>query len=271
MREAACLNCGVPLAGAFCHNCGQRGEVHRSMLHLGAELAETVTHADSRFWRTLRRLALDPARLSRDYIEGRRAREIPPLRLFFVALFLLFGIGSLTSGRFQMQLDAKDHQELDHAVASLRIDNHPQASAWLRARLHRAVDRPDEVLAVVRDWSERFTVLLLPVAGVTLWLLYLPQRRFSLFDHMIVSIHSLCFASLTLVAMFLAGTVASAVSGWILLLLPAHLFAHLRGVYRSGVAGTLLRMAVLALATAAAVLALLVALAALGLALGARD
>ena len=267
----ACLNCGTGLAGPFCHGCGQRGEVHRSMLHLGAELLETLTHADSRFWRTMRRLALDPARLSRDYIEGRRVREIPPLRLFFVALFLLFSVGSLTTGRFEMRLDTAQHQELDRAVDGLRIGNHAQGTQWLRGRLHRAVDRPDEVLAVMRDWSERFTVLLLPVAGLMLWLLHLTQRRrYSLFDHMIVGVHSLCFASLVLVALFLANSVASAVSGWILLLLPVHLFAHLRGVYRTGVAGTLLRMAVLATGTAATVAALLVVLAALGLELGAR-
>ncbi len=270
MAVAACLNCGAELAGPFCHGCGQRGEVHRSVLHLGAELLETVTHADSRFWRTMRRLALDPARLSRDYIEGRRAREIPPLRLFFVTLFLVFGIGSLTTGRFEMRLDAAQHGELARAVDGLRIDGHSQATRWLRERLHRAVDRPDEVLAVIRDWSERFTVLLLPVAGLMLWLLHLPQRRYSLFDHMIVSIHSLCFASLVLMTLFLADTVAGAASGWILLLLPVHLFAHLRGVYRTSVAGTLLRMTMLGTATVVAVAALLVALAALGLELGAR-
>ena len=87
---------------------------------------------------------------------------------------------------------------------------------------------------------------------------------------MIVSIHSLCFTSLVLMALFLADTVASATAGWILLLLPVHLFAHLRGVYRTSVVGTLLRMAVLALATAVAVAALLMALAAVGLALGTR-
>ncbi len=270
MREAACLNCGTPLAGRFCHDCGQRGEVHRSVLHLGAELLETVTHADSRFWRTMRRLALDPARLSRDYIEGRRAREIPPLRLFFVTLFLMFSIGSLTTSRFELKLDTAQHQALGHYLDALRIEGEPAATQMLRQRLQRALDRPDEVLAVIRDWSERFTVLLLPVAGLMLWLLHPTQRRYSLFDHMIVSIHSLCFTSLVLVTLFLAGMVASAVSGWILLLLPVHLFAHLRGVYRTSIVGTLLRMAVLAFATAVAVAALLLALAAVGLALGTR-
>ena len=270
VADAACLNCGTPLAGRFCHGCGQNAAVHRSLLHLGAELLETVTHADSRFWRTLRRLALDPARLSRDYIEGRRAREIPPLRLFFVTLFLLFGIGSLTAGRIEVRLDAAQRGVVDHWVDALRIEGEPEATLLLRQRLHRAAERPDEVLAVMREWLERFTVLLLPVAGVMLWLLHLPGRSFALFDHMIVSIHSLCFTSLVLMALFLLGTVADGAAGLVLLLLPVHLFAHLRGVYRTGVGGTLLRMAVLGLATLVAVVTLLLVLAAVGLALGTR-
>lgn len=270
MADAACLNCGTPLAGWFCHGCGQNAAVHRSLLHLGGELLETVTHADSRFWRTLRRLALDPARLSRDYIEGRRAREIPPLRLFFVTLFLLFGIGSLTAGRIEVRLDATQRGVVDHYLDRLRIDGEPEATQLLRQHLHRAADRPDEVLAVMRNWSERFTVLLLPLAGAMLWLLHLPGRGHTLFDHMIVSIHSLCFASLVLMALFLLGTVTDGVAGLVLLLLPAHLFGHLRGVYRTSVVGTLLRMAVLFLATVVAAVTLLLVLAAVGLALGTR-
>ncbi len=270
MREAACLNCGTPLAGRFCHDCGQGGEVHRSVLHLGAELLETVTHADSRFWRTMRRLALDPARLSRDYIEGRRAREIPPLRLFFVMLFLLFGIGSLTGGTIDVgPLNPAQHRTVEQKLDSLTINGYPHATRWLRTRLERAADHPDQVLAVARDWSERFAILMLPVAALMLWVLYLPQRRV-LYDHVIVSIHSLCFACLVLVTFFLIDTVASTVSAWILLLLPVHLFAHLRGVYGTSGVGTLLRMAVLAFATSVAVAALLLALAAVGLVLGTR-
>ena len=270
MGEDACLNCGTPLAGAYCHDCGQQGEVHRSVLHLGGELVETVTHADSRFWRTLRRLALDPARLSRDYIEGRRAREIPPLRLFFVALFLLFGIGSLTGGEVHVGLlDPAQHRAVEQKLHALTIDGHPRVTGWLRTRLERAADHPDQVLAVVRDWSERFAFLMLPVAALMLWVLHLPQRR-PLYDHVIVSIHSLCFTCLVLVTLFLVGTVADDISVWVLLLLPVHLFAHLRGVYRTSITGTLLRMAVLAFATVVAVVALLLALAAVGLTLGTR-
>jgi len=270
--NAVCLNCGAMLCGAWCHQCGQKaGPQHRSLLHLGTELFETLTHADSRFWRTLTRLVWRPALLTRDYLEGRRAREIPPLRLFLVMLFLLFSIGSLTHEKVDFApLHDKAGAQINLNIDAVAIPDHPQVTQWLRRHLHQAFDHPDEVMMVVHEWSERFTILMLPVAGCLLWLLYLVPRRVSLYDHMIVSIHSLCFTSLVIMTLFLLQRVSTTFTSWLLLLLPIHLFVHMRGVYRSSVFGTLVRMALLAMGSVVAVLVLLLGLAALGLQLGAR-
>lgn len=270
--STVCLNCSAVLCGVWCHQCGQKaGPQHRSLLHLGAELFETLTHADSRFWRTLTRLVWRPALLTRDYIEGRRAREIPPLRLFLVMLFLLFSIGSFTHGNLDFApLQSKAGTQINQMIDRVAIADHQQVTRWLHLHLHQAFDHPDDVMTVVHEWSERFTILMLPVAGCMLWLLYLVPRRVSLYDHMIVSIHSLCFVSLVIMTVFLLQRAMVPFSAWLLLLLPVHLFLHMRGVYRSSVFGTLVRMALLAAGSAVAVLVLVLGLAALGLQLGAN-
>lgn len=239
------------------------------MLHLGYELAEILTHADSRFWRTLRRLALDPAGLTRDYLSGRRASEIPPLRLFFVILLLLFGVGSLTGRHVVLGPRLFQHQpQVLAAIAKISVGR-PHVDAWLRLHLGRAAMRPDEVLAVMREWLERFTLLMLPISGLMLWGLYLlPRRGFTLYDHLVLSIHSLSFVGSLLIALLLLDTMLPSQAGLILLALPVHLFAHLRGVYRSSVFGTLLRMLLLFLGTLMTAMALLLGLAATGLAFG---
>ena len=267
---SVCLNCGTPLAGAWCHACGQEGgPPHRSLLHLGTELVETLTHADSRFWRSMRGLVLDPARLTNDYLAGRRAREIPPLRLFLVMLFLLFGIGSLTqSGVHVGAIPADAHQKAVTAIQSLTAAGHPRLTHWLRDHATGALDHPNEVLAVMREWAERFTFLMLPIAGGLLWVLYLPQRTHSLYDHMIFAIHSLCFTILVLVAIMLTGTLVGDYAAWLVLLPVVHLFRHMRGVYGSGVAGTLTRMALLGMGSLMAIALLAIALTAVGLQLG---
>ena len=80
-----------------------------------------------------------------------------------------------------------------------------------------------------------------------------------LFDHLIFSMHSLAFQGALISLAVLADT------GWLLWAAPVHLFAHLRGVYRTGVAGTLLRMAVLFVASAVAFALLLLGLVVVGL------
>ncbi len=91
-----CQNCGALLTGPFCHACGQSGHVHRTLGHLAEEFAHGVFHVESRGWRTLPMLVVNPGRLTREYIRGRRARYIAPLALFLFMVFLTFFTFSMT-------------------------------------------------------------------------------------------------------------------------------------------------------------------------------
>lgn len=86
---ALCANCGTPLHGSFCSACGQNADMHkRSIGRLFIEGIESVFHLDGRIARTLPDLFFRPGRLSRDMLEGRVARHIPPFRMFLVALLI---------------------------------------------------------------------------------------------------------------------------------------------------------------------------------------
>ena len=53
-QTPACANCGATLIGEYCVKCGQRDEPHvHTIGHFAAEAFESITHADSRLWRTL--------------------------------------------------------------------------------------------------------------------------------------------------------------------------------------------------------------------------
>lgn len=91
-----CANCDTVLQGPWCHACGQHGhDFHRSIWHLLQEFIEGLFHFDGRLWKTLPDLILHPARLTRRFVDGHRAAQIPPLRLFLVMLLLLFFVGPL--------------------------------------------------------------------------------------------------------------------------------------------------------------------------------
>ncbi len=96
--ERACLNCRTPLTGDYCHSCGQRAHVHRTLGSLVHDLAHGVFHFEGKIWRTLPMLAWRPGEVTRRYIAGERARFVSPLALFLFSVFLLATIlGNLPS------------------------------------------------------------------------------------------------------------------------------------------------------------------------------
>lgn len=86
-----CLNCGARLSGQYCGTCGQRS-VSRliSIWQLLAEAFGDLFELDSRLWRTLRPLLIRPGQLTRDYLLGRRARYMPPFRMYLVLSVIFF-------------------------------------------------------------------------------------------------------------------------------------------------------------------------------------
>lgn len=96
---AVCANCGASLAGKYCSQCGQRHDGHpvHHFWHFVSEATEDLTHADSRLWQTLFALLFRPGFLTREFLEGRRARYLPPVRLYLVVSVIFFLIAGLHS------------------------------------------------------------------------------------------------------------------------------------------------------------------------------
>ncbi len=140
-----CQNCGATLAGPFCHTCGQSGHVHRTIGHVLEEFAHGVFHVDSKGWRTLPMLIVNPGRLTRDYIHGRRARYIAPLALFLFMMFLTFSTFGLTGGQVVGAPDTPEAQRAE-AVKTLEEARRELASAA------RNPDSPPEAQAALGKW-----------------------------------------------------------------------------------------------------------------------
>lgn len=86
-----CQNCGAELAGEFCHQCGQSAQsLRRPFWALIGEGLETFFAVDGRVARTLPALLLRPGRMTRAYLDGQRARFIPPFRLYVLASLIFF-------------------------------------------------------------------------------------------------------------------------------------------------------------------------------------
>ena len=104
-HEAACLNCGAGLLGNHCHRCGQAAHVHRTIAAFFHDLVHGVFHFEGKIWRTLPMLAWHPGRLTREYIDGRRASYVSPIALFLFVVFLTFALFNLAGDPIHFDKD----------------------------------------------------------------------------------------------------------------------------------------------------------------------
>jgi hypothetical protein len=91
-QAEACLNCGAPLGGPFCSNCGQRAKLNRTLSSFLADFVAGMVNFEGRLWQTLPMLAWCPGDLTRRYVEGQRARFVSPAGLYLFTVFLMFAV-----------------------------------------------------------------------------------------------------------------------------------------------------------------------------------
>lgn len=93
-KEKICLNCKAAIYGRFCHVCGQENiEPKEGFWHLVNHFVEDITHFDGKFFVTLKDLLFRPGFLSAEYLKGRRATYLHPIRMYVftsAVFFLIF-------------------------------------------------------------------------------------------------------------------------------------------------------------------------------------
>jgi hypothetical protein len=86
-----CENCGAALTGRYCAQCGQPAiDYHRSFGSLLADAADAFFNLDERFLKTFGLLLIKPWRLTNEFIEGKRASHVHPLRVYLIASVIFF-------------------------------------------------------------------------------------------------------------------------------------------------------------------------------------
>jgi hypothetical protein len=106
-----CENCGAALTGPYCAQCGQPAiDYHRSFGSLLADAADAFFNFDARFFQSFGLLLFKPWRLTNEFVEGKRARHVHPLRVYLIASVIFFlVINFLTRGtHLQTNQSAKE-------------------------------------------------------------------------------------------------------------------------------------------------------------------
>ena len=250
---ASCANCGRAFGGRFCPECGQEAtELQRPVAGLVHDFLSDTFAFDARIWRTLPLLVTRPGALAAEYAAGRRARYVPPLRLYVFLGALFFAVMALADGgplRFEAVTDG-DEVLIESAFgirltavgASAADEGSPTAGV---SRAAADVEGFNDIVIATLSYAHFF---FLPLVALLLWILW---RRRWYAEHLVFGMYFFAFA-------LLAGSVMVAAYGLLGNPPPGHpaaraaivvwdaavvvmLYRALRDMYRSGHAATAAR------------------------------
>jgi Protein of unknown function (DUF3667) len=153
-KENDCLNCGTIVHGRFCHVCGQENIVPKeSFWHLVTHFFYDITHFDSKFFDTLNYLVFRPGFLSKEYLKGRRASYLHPIKMyvftsaiFFLLFFSFFYSDKDTSfttsinGKTLSQIDAMDSAAFAAFTANINKEDDKPAVPMTREEFRKYKD-----------------------------------------------------------------------------------------------------------------------------------
>ncbi|MCK8492482.1 DUF3667 domain-containing protein [Spirosoma sp. RP8] len=164
-KLSVCPNCGQNLSphDNFCPNCGQENhEVKLPLGHIIYEFVESITHFDNKLWNSLKAIFTRPGKMTAEFLEGKRARYVPPARLYvFVSVIFFFLIGKFADHQLEEGINSlKNVSGTDTTDASsvIRVDIEDLISndSLLRSRgLHRMARKIDVNTSLTREGLAR--------------------------------------------------------------------------------------------------------------------
>ena len=266
-----CRNCGTEVTGEYCSHCGQReGRADRRFLDAAGEALGDVFDLDSRFWKTLFFLLFRPGYLSAEFMAGRRARYLPPLRLYLVISFVIFLVMSYytATGIVIGGGDGAEGRVSENVVISIDTDE-PEAAPgdeaaedagewradigladedspeWLKDIDQRAEENmvklredPSEFIETMVDYLPQLMFLLLPLFALLVQVAYL-FSPFHYLQHLVFALHCHSFAFLLYLIGYCLVLAGFEATGWLYLALVVYLVLALRQAYGSGLRGAI--------------------------------
>ena len=120
IAKEVCDNCGHQLMvnDHYCSHCGQDNHApNQPIRHLLVDLFEAFTHLDHKVFQTFKNLFLHPGKCSLDYVENKRYRYVPPVRLYIFVSAVFFFLMQYFS------VHALEHESIHFRTNSLSVND----------------------------------------------------------------------------------------------------------------------------------------------------
>lgn len=128
-----CLNCGTALhtGDHYCPHCGQENhDLRVPFKHFALEFLEGLTHFDTKLWSTLKLIFTKPGQLTKDFVEGKRARYVKPAQFYVFVSVIFYALLSHAmdrgideqDGAFELNLNDGPHARIDAILPDSTLD-----------------------------------------------------------------------------------------------------------------------------------------------------
>lgn len=234
-----CHNCGAVVDYHYCAVCGQETKLH--VPSAGEFLHEFITHyvaLEGKLWQSLWLLLRKPGMLTAEYLAGRRARYIQPLRLYLTFSVLFFAL--FKWGGYEVASSEEPPPSVErHIPAAKRSDASEMAGVEILVtdKINRwnpkwaeRIDKfdglaPEDKQRVFRtaffSYAPYAMFCLMPLFALYLKVLYLGSgRRYG--EHLLFALHANAFAFLLvgLITAIPLGLAQALLWVWLTLYLP---------------------------------------------------
>jgi hypothetical protein len=119
-KEKKCLNCGADLYDRFCHKCGQENiEPRQSFWQLTVHFFEDLTHFDGKFFTTVKYMFTKPGLLTSEYVNGKRAAYVNPIRMYLFVSAMFFIVFGMLSHNEEKAADIKELRTVTDSLAAV--------------------------------------------------------------------------------------------------------------------------------------------------------
>jgi hypothetical protein len=172
--------------------CGQKGVSLKVGMHdFVHDAMHELSHVDGKVLLTLRLLVTKPGQLTKEFLAGRRARYISPVRLYLTCSLLFFTLAAILPGA--MKDLVKVGPTKNGTVSGLHADT--AFKRELERGLRRAPQESEKLRAAIMHNLPRAMFVLMPVFALLIWPFYRRQQPYYI-PHLYYAIHIHAFAFL---------------------------------------------------------------------------
>jgi hypothetical protein len=148
-----CLSCNNQFTGKFCNLCGEKivNDKERTILHFFGEFFHAITHADSKFLKTIKYLLTKPGFISSEYIKGKRKSYSSPISIFFIGnliYLLLLPVDTLNT-RFVSQVGGQVYSSVAMQMVEKKLEKSGNTAEELEIKYNEESGKVSKMMLIL--------------------------------------------------------------------------------------------------------------------------